>query len=372
MAESEYIGSLVVKIAELCNLNCSYCYMYNHEDQSYLKRPKMMSMDTYDTLLRRIKDFCAAHQTQMLICFHGGEPFLVGVDRMREMARKAREYLGPYLGGLKVQTNATLMNDEWAQMLKEERIGVGVSLDGTAEINDAMRVDHAGRGSHAKVVRGIEYIKKHDIIGTVLSVIQPGHSGLEAYRHFRELGFQNIVFLFPDISHDSKDRWYGGLGKTPVADFLIPIFDDWFAEDDPKIRVYPFWEIFSLVTSGDPQSDAFGNPNLGYLIIDTDGAIQPLDVLRVCKDGMIESNLNVHQHGFDDLHLGAPLLYQMVKEGIPLCETCLSCAQLEMCGGGYVPHRYSESNGFDNPSAWCADIKKLLTHIHARACAYAV
>lgn len=372
MNRSKYIGSLVLKIAERCNLNCSYCYMYNHVDQSYLARPKFMSDATYDVMLERVKSFCMQNNTQMVLCYHGGEPTLVGVDKLRKFARKTREYLGDYLGGLKIQTNATLIDENWARMLKEERIGVGVSLDGPAEINDHMRVDHAGRGSHARVVQGIEHLKHQEMISSVLCVINPAHSGLAAYRHFRDLGFKRLVFLLPDISHDSKENWYGGMGETPVADYLIPIFDEWFQRDEKDVRVYPFWDIFTMLKHGECTSDTLGNPNLGYVIIETDGAIHPLDVFRVCEEGMIETGLNVHTHGFEDLSKGSPLLYEMLKDGLPLSETCRKCEEVEICGGGYVPHRYKKENGFDNPSAWCADLKKLLNHVYEKIGSYAV
>src|SRR5207244_593271 len=104
----------------------------------------------------------------------------------------------------------------------------------------------------------------------------------------------------------------------------------------------------------------------GYLVIETDGTMHALDALRACEDGITESGLNVFEHGFDDLDKGMPLLHELVSEGIPLCSTCTSCAERKVCGGGYLPHRYSSANGFDNPSAWCDDILKLLLHIRTR------
>src|SRR5262249_39016036 len=106
-----------------------------------------------------------------------------------------------------------------------------------------------------------------------------------------------------------------------------------------------------------------GNPLLSYLIVETDGSIEALDVLRVCGDGMTASGLNVLRDGFDDLSRGAPLVHQAVHEGFPLCSTCVACEFARVCGGGSLPHRYARVNAFDNPSAWCADILTLLRHM---------
>jgi uncharacterized protein len=114
-----------------------------------------------------------------------------------------------------------------------------------------------------------------------------------------------------------------------------------------------------------PGTDTLGKATEDYLIIDTDGSILANDALKVCYDGAPESSLNVLHHSFDDLEKGDPLLFQLVNEGMPLCETCLACPELDTCGGGAVPHRYSRANGFLNPSVWCADLLKFLGHVRS-------
>ena len=366
MRDGNSIGSLVVKVAALCNLNCTYCYMYHHEDTSYLTRPKLMAESVFEQLLERMLEHCEAHNRQMSLTFHGGEPTLLPSRHLGRYASRAREVLGDRLGTIGMQTNGTLVNEEWVKTCQREKIAVGVSLDGPAEINDATRVDHSGLGSHDRAVRGLKLLQKGGVLNGVLCVVNPRLDGVAVYDYFRELGVQSISFLLPDITHDSKERLYGGIGPTPVADYLIPVFDRWFQEDDPEVVVRLFWELIAHMFGGMPGSDAFGNGPLSYVIIETDGAIQPVDTLRACEEGMIETNLNVNEHGFDDLNLGPPLLRRLVHTGTPLAKPCISCREREICGGGYITHRYSRENGFDNPSAWCDDIYKLLSHIRSK------
>jgi uncharacterized protein len=196
-------------------------------------------------------------------------------------------------------------------------------------------------------------------------VINPGVSGVRVYRHFRTLGIRRMNFLFPDVSHDSKAHFYGEFGPTPVADYLVPVFDAWTDEDDPNVIVHVFWGLLRQLLGGQGESDMFGNPRMSYLVVETDGSIEALDALRVCESGMGQSGLNVLQNSLDDLRLGLPLVHQAVHDGIPLSAQCTACPERETCGGGYLPHRYARANGFDNPSVWCADILKLLEHMRA-------
>jgi uncharacterized protein len=362
---AELLNSVVLKIAERCNLNCSYCYMYNHEDQSWRNRPKFMSDKVYTATLHAIRDYCERRPGhQMYVVFHGGEPMLIGKTRFAAMCRQARETVGDILS-LSMQTNGWLIDEDWARILVEHGVHTGISIDGPAPVHDAARVTHAGKGSHARAVRGLRLLQEAGMEPAVLCVVDPGADGLAIYRHFREIGVHTMNFLLPDVSHDNKTRFYGGRGATPVADYLIPIFDRWFAEDDPDIRIRLFWGLLRMMMGGDGETDAFGNPAMHYVVVESDGAIEPLDALKVCEEGLTWTGLNVLHHGLDDLECGRPLLHQLVNEGLPLPTKCRDCAEKDVCGGGYYPNRYSRERGFDNPSVWCADILKLIAHLRA-------
>ena len=364
---SSQITELILKIAELCNLNCSYCYLYQHQDKTYRHRPKFMSDEVFGQVLLRAKEYCDSHKFPSIdLVFHGGEPTLIGAERFGRLTRWAKEVLGEQRVHLGIQTNATLMTRRLAEIVKSEGMRVGISLDGPSEVHDAFRVNHAGKGSYQATLRGIRLLQATGVDPGVNCVIDPGVDGLPIYHHFRALGFKRISYLFPDVSHDNKERLYGRYGESPLARYLLPIFDEWLAEDNPEIRVEPFWSLIRRMI-GDPRKvkrEDFGNPSLSYLVIETDGSIHTVDSLRVCEEGIEDSGLNVMQHSFDDLHRGSPLTYQLVY-GIPLSAICCSCPEASICGGGYLPHRYARANGFDNPSVWCQDILILLAHIRS-------
>jgi uncharacterized protein len=360
------ISQIILKVVTYCNLNCSYCYVYNHEDNGYRSRPKFISDDVYNSVLRRIGDYCRIYGiSNFLICFHGGEPTLIGVRRFSELVTRARRNLGGCLGDLCLQTNGTLIDQRWAKTLKEGGVGVSVSLDGPVDIHDATRVYRRGGGSHAATVRGIKTLLDCGISPSVLCVVSPGSDGKSVYEYIRSLGITSIDFLFPDVSHDNKHRIYGGSGDTPVAEYLIPVLDAWLAEDNPEVSVRIFRELFRRLMGGSGLTDGFGGSGSSYLIVETDGKIEANDALRVCENGIAVSGLNVVHHGFDHLEQGLPLVYRAITGGFPLPTGCGLCPEREICAGGYLPHRFSRENGFDNQSVWCRDIIKILEKMRA-------
>ncbi len=354
------VHSVVLKLAAPCNLDCSYCYIYNHEDQSWRTRPRVIAQDTYDRVIAMLVEYCDRHRSTISVTFHGGEPTLIGVKRFDGMATQIRSELGERLAGLSMQTNGTLVDRAWAEALARHRVNAGVSLDGPAEIHDSARVDHGGRGSYSAAVRGLRNLQSAGLAPYTLAVIQPGASGATVYHHLRSLGIRWIDFLLPDVNHDNKEARFGGAGPTPVADYLLGVLAAWLAENDPSIRVRVFWDLFSSLLGGGADSDAFGNPPLSYVIIDTDGALEPLDAMRVCADGMTTTTHRAGVGALDAFVHESSFAGLLFERGMPLCGTCLGCPEVKVCGGGYLPHRYSSMGGFDNPSVWCEDIKRVL------------
>jgi uncharacterized protein len=361
------IDNLVVKIAERCNLRCRYCYLYEHGDLTYQDRPKFMSEAVFEGLLRTVARWCdGASGRRMGLTFHGGEPTLIGPERFERMAFRAMDVLGHRLSSLQMQTNGSLIDDRWINVLRRTGVHASVSLDGPPDLHDRERVDHAGRGSYNAVVEGVWRLQDAGLSPGALAVVMPGEDGGRVYQHLRELGFSSMDMLLPDVTHDSWRKWYGECGPRPVARYLIPAFDAWFDEDDPSVSLRIFYGLLRKMLGGQMTSDAFGNAVLSYLIIETDGSIQPNDALRSCEPGITSTSANVLASGFDELERTAPLAHRLLTTGIPLAQGCKVCPEVRVCGGGYVPHRFARDNGFDNPSVWCSDILEVLGHIRRR------
>ncbi len=282
------------------------------------------------------------------------------------MCAKARERLGPLARvELSIQTNGTRLDRTWIDILREHQVTIGVSLDGPKDVNDSARVDHKGRGSYDAVARGIERLNAVGVPFTILSVVQLGADPLRIHHHFRDLGCKSIAYLLPAETYETIGPIHDKFGPTPCADYLIPIFDDWWDNSTIDVRIREFWEIGRVIMGGRTQLDSLGNPAIRFVSVETDGSIHGLDKLRSIADGMTNTELSVYGADFREI-TNLSSLHAAVMNGMPLPTGCRACPERETCGGGYLPTRYSRERGFDNPSVWCADLLALFAHIRAR------
>ncbi|HAS41490.1 MAG TPA: radical SAM protein [Microscillaceae bacterium] len=370
-------GCVVVKIASRCNINCTYCYMYNKGDETYLSQPKKMSDEVVDTMLQRVRYHCLKHGIEYFrFVLHGGEPLLTGKDFIRTFVKKARRVLLPDTKPVfSIQTNALLLDQEWVALFKELGIHVGISIDGVKEVNDEYRVDHQGKGTYDRVVAGIQQLHdfnadkapKEQVHPGAILVVNPDSDPVEAYHHFKELGLKAIKPVLPDYTYEDLPENFDpeDTTHTPFGDWLIALFDEWFQDQENQIRVSLFKEIIELLLGSESGTDTVGNDEVGVIVVETDGGIETVDALKVCGHGFTKEGLNVLQHEFDEsLDTSLAGMYFMSKK--QLCNQCQACPVNEICGGGFIPHRYSRKNGFNNPSIYCYGLMKLMTHIQGR------
>lgn len=359
------LGTVILKVASRCNLNCTYCYVYNKHDQSWRERPKIMSDEVFAASVARLRTHALrSGQSRVGITFHGGEPTLVGIPRFRRWLELARqEFDGLADVDFKIQTNGTLLDADWVALLSAYGVNVGISLDGTREVNDRDRVDHRGRGSYDRIVRGLRLLQEAQVPHGLLVVMQLGTDSAALYQHLRELGCDSISFILPDFSHDTIAEVRKQHGPTPCADYLIPIFDAWWQGGHTEVRIRNFWTILRLLMGGSSRSDTFGNQPFQFLVVEADGEIEGLDCLRACDANLTRTGANVLRNDYLDLETLSPFQHRVIFEGLDMPMACRACPEAMTCGGGYLPHRYARGTGFSEPSVWCADILKLFGHI---------
>jgi uncharacterized protein len=365
---ARYVNQVILKVASRCNLNCSYCYVYNMADSTWKMRPALMSDEVFEAVLGRISQQCrATGQKRFYIAFHGGEPCLIGPDRFDAWCGKARAALGSAERlSLVLQTNGTLLDSQWIGSFRRHQVSVGLSMDGPKEIHDAVRVDHREQGSYDLVKRGLRLLQEGQVPHGVGCVIPLGADPLTVHHHFLQLGCDQITYLMPHFTHDTIAPIRQRYGPTPCADFLTPIFDDWWFESTMQVQIDDLKNVARVIMGGKSRSEAIGNDPPCYVFVEPDGEMEGLDNLRACRDGLSRIKLNVRDSDFFDLLNTKTMHSKAIFEGMPLASVCHSCPEVATCAGGYLPHRYSGDRGFDNPSVWCADLLKLFAHIRSR------
>jgi len=232
-------------VGPVCNLDCTYCY--------YLDKTKLFGEDkvlhmSHGMLETYIRQHIEA-STEEIITFswHGGEPLRAGLNFFRKIVDLQRKY-NP--SGRKIvngiQTNGTLLNEEWCRFLAEEHFFIGISIDGPEHLHDVYRVTKDGKPTFKKVLRGYDLLVIHGIDPEILCVVNAENVKypLEVYRYFRQLGAPFMTFipcvekqLGPPVIVDPMS-----VPAEAFGNFLCTIFDEWVQHDIGKVKVQIFEE----------------------------------------------------------------------------------------------------------------------------------
>ncbi len=363
----------VIKVASRCNLNCSYCYMYNMGDNTYRNQPKFIEQGTAEQIIERIAEHCEEHKVpDFMFVLHGGEPLLASKDWYRHFVNYARKVFEPLesVPSFALQTNGVLLDDEWCELFMELGIAIGISLDGTRKDHDHYRKDHAGRGSYEKVLQGIEVTKRVMGHASIIAVININSDPDETYHHLSNMGVSNIHLLLPDANYDKPPPQREGTApedaQDQYADWLIRMFDLWMEdpnEKKPGIRM--FTQLLRMLWGARTTSDSLGTERNEVIVIETNGDYESLDSLKICGEGFTKADANVADTTLNEaLNSELARMYHLSHEN--LCPQCAACDIHELCGGGNLPHRYHNNNGFDNPTVYCRTQARLITHIQNR------
>lgn len=359
----------VAKIVSRCNLNCSYCYMYNMGDSTYRGLPAKMPEAVRDALAERIARHLdprgVRHAT---IALHGGEPLVFGKRNLTQWVEVVRKRLEQARVKPKfaVQTNAVLIDKEWVTILADLGISVGVSLDGPREFHDRFRVDHAGKGSFDSVMRGIDVFSKHprghEVFGGVLTVINPEVDPSALWAFMKSTGIRSFDVRMPLATHDNAL-----LAEPEIfGEWLVKLFDLWFDSGPDRLHIRMFKALIALMFHSSTVLEESMGTNMNHLIIvETDGSIEPSDNLKPCGHGFTKLDLNVLNNDFDEA-LSYPLMQVSRKAQTDYSIQCQQCELLNVCGGGHLTERYSSLNGFSNPSVYCTAYQRLIKHAQRR------
>lgn len=362
-------SSFVVKIVSPCNLNCSYCYEYNALDQSWRDMPRFMSPETARQVAMRIREHLHDEtQTEPIpvpIVFHGGEPLMMPVEGLQELIDVFRSVFGEALNPIfGMQTNGILLRNRHIELMNREGMQIGVSCDGPPAVNDIFRVNHVGRGSGDQLERVLRRLTGEPCFKTILSVIHAGSDPIQVLDYLMSFKPQAIDFLLPHGTYDRPPLFKQSFESTPYADWLIPIFDKWFFHTDGKIRIRMFEEILENLCGGMGSLESMGLRPVTLLIVASDGSFEGVDTLKAVGPGEHVLGMNARDHTLDEVSMHPKVTMRQLGE-LGLCATCSSCDKRHVCGGGYLPHRHSSKSGFANPSLYCRDLYKLISHIES-------
>lgn len=358
------LRALVLKVASNCNLRCSYCYVYEHADQTWREQPWALSEECAIALGKRIREHSELQGFESFdLVLHGGEPTLLPASRLQLLLRAIVDAAAPIRVDFDMQTNGTRISSAYLEVLREFNCPAAVSIDGPREHN-ALRVDQAGRPSFEAAVRGMQLLSEPpdgspSLLAGVLAVANPRIPVQTMTSFLDELPTSQVDVLFPDLNHDSRTS--SDIATRDIGHWYCDLFDEWFHEDrSTSIRLFSV--LVSLILGSGSGFDSIGPsaPAVGF--VETDGTYQALDTLKTCYTGANHTGLTVWDNSLAELEQ-VWAIRAASNKAAHVCSQCAECPILDVCGGGYLPHRYSSKAHFENPSVFCGDIQLLVSHI---------
>lgn len=243
-------------VGAVCNLACEYCY-YLEKARLYKETPKHVMSEK---LLEKFIEEYINSQTmpQVLFTWHGGETFMRPISFYKKAIELQKKYANGRTIDNCIQTNGTLLTDEWCKFLKENNFLVGVSIDGPQEFHDEYRRNRQGQPSFQKVMKGINLLKKHGVEWNAMAVVNDFNADypLDFYHFFKELDCRYIQFtpIVERLSNrtdgltlssaiqntDGTELAEFSITPKQWGNFLCTIFDEWVREDVGKFFIQLF------------------------------------------------------------------------------------------------------------------------------------
>jgi uncharacterized protein len=352
----------------ICNLDCAYCFFLAKE-MLYPGSRFRMAEELLETYLRQLIE---SHRTpEVTIAWQGGEPTLMGLPFFRRSVELAQQYARPGMTiSHTIQTNGTLIDDEWAEFFKQNNFLVGISIDGPRAMHDVYRQDKGGAPTFDKVLRGLAYLKQHGVEWNALTTLN--HANVDqpvaVYRFLRdECGARFIQFI-PIVERHHVDGVPFGdavversVTAAQYGKFLIGVFEEWVRHDIGEVYVQMF-DVALANWYGEPSGLCVFSKTCGTaLALEHNGDLYSCDHFvepqyklgNIKETHMIELVASAQQRKFG----------QDKFDTLP--EYCLACDVRFACHGGCPKDRFiSTPDGEAGLNYLCAGYKLFFHHVN--------
>jgi len=362
-----YFHVLAKPTGPICNLDCEYCFFLSKE-ALYPGDRFRMADELLDTYVRQVIESQSA--PEVTIAWQGGEPTLMGVAFFRRAVALAEGYKRPDQSiQHTIQTNGTLLTDEWCELLHEHNFLVGLSVDGPRELHDTYRVDKKGGPSFDKVMRGHQLLVAHEVEYNILCTVNAAnqHRPLDVYRFFRDdLGARHVQFI-PIVERENE-------GGVPFGDqvtdrsvepsvwgeFLNAVFDEWVVRDVGTVFVQTFDAALASWYGAPPGLCVFAETCGNAVALEHNGDLYSCDHFvepdyllgNITTTHMVELLASPQQRAFGNAK----------RDSLPTY--CLECDVRFACNGECPKNRFVLTpDGDPGLNYLCSGYKSFFAHV---------
>lgn len=368
-------AAMTKPVGSNCNLNCTYCY-YLDKERFYGSSRKIIS---YELLEEYIRQYIECNEVPVVsFNWHGGEPLMAGIEFYEKVVEFQKRH-NPCKKRIEnaIQTNGTLLNDDWCRFLKRNNFLVGLSIDGPKSIHDRYRVNRQGESAFDKTIKGVDLLKKYNVEFNTLTVVSNAseNNGKAIYFFLKSIGSQYMQFL-PATDYITKGEErerdvivspvnYSGGVAAPwsvsakgYGKFLTDIFDEWVISDVGKIFVQIFDLTLSAWAGVEPSVCAYRETCGDNIAVEFNGDVYSCDHF-VYPENRIG---NINNQSIKEI-ISSP---EHIKFGInkrnSLSGDCLRCKYYFICAGECPKHRHLPAASGERKFALCEGIKEFYEH----------
>lgn len=355
---------IIIKPTYACNFRCKYCYL----DNSIKKTSERFDIAFAKDIISKVKltnGKAIDANKRIRFIWHGGEPLLWGIDNYRKIFAFMKDELNGFNFQNVIQTNLSLINEEYIDLFRSNDVQVGFSLDGPMSINDSQRIDVNGNGTFINIMEKVKLCKENDLKLGCVVVGTKKHIGriADLYKFMSDIGLNfkfNPVFSSGEARCNSDDY---GITVDEYADMAIELFDLWYNDKQHQIVESNFVEIASNLFTRKVESCVFcANCQDNFVAISPEG-----DVLPCGRFGDSELKKyaygNLHQEELDNIlqRMKTTEIYKRFE----YIETsdCQQCSFYNICHGGCLHDGFLQTGDFKSKTFLCSAYKRIFAHI---------
>ena len=335
-------------LGSLCNLKCDYCY-YIDKHSLYSNHYAM----PLNLMEKMVKDYLEINDNdQIVFDWHGGEPLLLGLDYFKNIVEIQRKYKGNKHVFNTIQTNATLLDEDFAFFFRDNAFLVGVSIDGPQDIHDKYRKNNSGDSTFMKVMRGVELLHRYSVeFNTLTTISKAGEGrGVDVYRFMKAIGSHYMQFMpvyehvnssnkitCPDNSNSSLASW--SVNPLEYGKFMCDIFDCWVGNDVGNYFVNLFDSTLANYCGVSPGTCVYSETCGTNAVMEHNGDIYPCDhfVYPEYKIG------NLRDESMAKIVSSKRNTEFGINKRNMLPKKCLKCKYYFACHGECPKHRFAKT-----------------------------
>ncbi|KNF09551.1 anaerobic sulfatase-maturating enzyme [Gottschalkia purinilytica] len=323
------ISILIKPSSSKCNLRCKYCFYNSLSEKRDTKDYGFMNEETITNLVKNILEYADDH---CVFAFQGGEPTLIGLDFYRKVIELQKRYnhKGVRIENT-IQTNGILIDEEWAKFFYENKFLIGVSLDGSKDINDGSRLDVNEKSTFNRVMNSIKLLDKYKVNYNILCVVSSyvaRHIG-KVYSFYKRNGFKFLQFM-PCLDENEESKFYS-LDNKKYGKFLKNLFDLWYEDfvKGERIDIRFFSNLVQMAAGYRSETCGMSGKCHCYFVVEGDGSIYPCDFY--VTDNWLLGNVNNEK--FKDIIISEKA-EKFVYDSIYVDDKCRACDYFNLCRGG--------------------------------------